>query len=265
MYQSKFFIDIRFLQILLMGLLLLVGVLSFDFSLSWNQVALTFLAGLCSQFFWIKRLHLKYHSFLSAMVTCLGLTLLLRANNLWVHPVIAVLSISSKFLLQKNGQHFFNPSALGLVLALLIFPNTWISPGQWGSTFLIAAWIIAFGFLVSWRANRADISWLFLSFYLGGLFLRNLYLGYEIEIFLHAAANGSLLLFTFFMISDPKTSPDHFFGKVIQALFIALLSLYFHYYLYITNGFIFALVCSAFLVPKLNQWMKAKQFEWSLN
>ena len=223
---------------------------------------MTFAAGLATQAFWILRLRLSYRSLLSALISCLGIALLLRANGLWIHPLIASLSISSKFFLQIHRRHFFNPSALGIVVALLVLPNTWLSPGQWGSAVSTGVWFVAIGGLIATRARRIDISWLFLIFYLGGLFLRNLYLGYEIEIFWHSASSGSLLLFAFFMISDPKTSPDHFVAKAMQALVVALVSLFLHYYFYKTNGYIYALVGTSLLVPFLNQWMRAKPFEW---
>lgn len=254
--------DIRYVQILIMGLLLSGGVILYDFSLSGTQMVLTFLAGIFTQIFWIRRLKLNSHSLLSALITCLGLALLLRANALWIHPLVASLSISSKYLIQKSGRHIFNPSALGLVLALLVFPNTWLSPGQWGANWAYSIWFVALGSLAATRARQIDISWMFLIFYLGGLFIRNLYLGYEMEILWHTAANGSLLLFAFFMISDPKTAPDHFLGKMIQALSVALSSLFLHYYVFTQNGFVWTLVVSSFFVPFLNQWLKAPPFYW---
>lgn len=257
--------DVRVLQIIVMCLLLGTGVFAYDFSLSWQQVALTFFAGVVTQLIWIHRFGLSKQSLFSAIISCFGLVLLLRANSLWVHPLAATVAISSKFWIQIDRKHFFNPSALGIVLALFILPNTWLSPGQWGATASLGVWLTAVGCLIASRAKRIDISWLFLAFYLGGLFLRNLYLGYEIQIFWHSASSGSLLLFTFFMISDPKTSPDHFFGKIIQAFTIAMISLFLHYYVFTTNGYIYALVGTSFFVPFLNKWLKAKPFEWRGN
>ncbi|MCB9062042.1 MAG: RnfABCDGE type electron transport complex subunit D [Halobacteriovoraceae bacterium] len=257
--------DIRIFQIIVMSLLLGTGVFVYDFTLNYQQVALTFIAGILSQIFWIHHLGLNKSSLLSAVITCLGLALLLRANSLWVHPLVSVIAISSKFWFQVSKKHFFNPSAFGIVLALLFFPNTWLSPGQWGSTTSSGIWLAAIGCLIASRAKRIDISWLYLFFYLGGLFIRNLYLGYEIEIFWHSASSGSLLLFAFFMISDPKTSPDHIFGKIILALIIATLSLFMQYYLYITNGHIYALIGTSFFVPLLNKWIQAESFKWRNN
>ena len=215
--SPKWFYDIRLVQIVIMGSLLGTGVLVFDFSLKWPQALLTFVFGIFCQYLWVGGI--KPKSLLSALITCLSLVLLLRSNSFWVHPLIAVLSVSSKFLIQIRGHHFINPSAFGLVFALLFLPDAWVSPGQWGSFFLIAVWITAFGSLITKGVKRVDISWMFLCFYLSGLGLRNIWLGYEWEVSVHSSLSGSLLLFTFFMISDPKTSPDHFISKAILAFF----------------------------------------------
>lgn len=255
--------DIRIFQILVMSCLFGWGAIVYDFSINWQQVMLTFSAGLISQLFWIRCYNLSYKSLFSAIISCFGIVLLLRANSLWVHPLAAVIAINSKFILQVQKRHFINPSALAIVISLLFLPNTWLSPGQWGATISFGIWITAIGCLLVSRAKMINISWLFIFFYLSGLLIRNSYLGYEIEIFWHSATSGSLLLFTFFMISDPKTAPDHFYGKIILALIVAIVSLLLHYYIFTTNGYIYALVFTSILTPLLNKWKKAKHFTWS--
>ena len=246
---TPYYKDIRYIQIAFMGVLLSYGVLNFDLSLLWTQVVFTFVSGLLTQFLWIKILKLKLNSFLSGFITCLSLVLLLRSNNLWVHPSAAVIAINSKFFIQYKKQHFFNPSALGIFLVLLL-DGSWLSPWQWGSCF------------ISRKVHRMDIAWLFLVFYLGGLLTRNLYLGYEMAVFYHATLNGSLLLFAFFMISDPRTSPNHFLGKIIFTFFVAIIALVSQYYFYIQNGLIYALVASSCFVPLLNRTFQAAPFQW---
>ena len=263
MLQHKyvFYKDIRYVQIFFMGGLFSYGVLLFDLSLHWIQIILTFISGLFTQLFWIKRLQLKISGFLSASITCLSVILLLRSNHFWLHPLVACLAVNSKFFIQYNRQHFINPSAFGIVVALL-FGEAWLSPGQWGSHISLAVWMVAFGCFIVGRVYRMDTAWLFLVFYLGGLLIRNIYLGYEMTVFYHASLSGSLLLFAFFMISDPKSSPHHFIGKIIFTFCIALTALILHYYFYMQNGFIYALVFLSFLVPFLNNRFPANSFQW---
>ena len=120
---------------MVLGVFLGIGAFTFDFSIYFLQIFLTFLAGLICQYLWIKKLKLPSHSFFSALITCLSIALLIRSSNFWVHPLCAVLAISSKFIIQKNHKHFFNPSAFGIVLMLLFPGVAWLSPGQWGSFF----------------------------------------------------------------------------------------------------------------------------------
>ena len=74
--------------------------------------------------------------------------------------------------------------------------------------FAIAGWVVMLGMLVTNRARRGDISWTFLAFYLGALALRVEFLGQRWAVWTHQLESGALLLFAFFMISDPMTGPN---------------------------------------------------------
>jgi hypothetical protein len=137
--------DARLFQIAFQAILLALGVLVRDFSLAASQMALCFAAGLATQALWIRALGLRNVGYLSAIITCLGLSLLLRADSWWIHPLAAALALSAKFTLRLRGKHLFNPAMLGVVLAVLLLPGAWISPGQWGSDLALAAWFIALG------------------------------------------------------------------------------------------------------------------------
>src|SRR5258706_13287009 len=80
------FIDARLFQIVFLAALLTVGVLLRDFSLKPQQMLLAFAAGLATQAFWLRRLGLRQKGFLSAIVTCCGLSLLLRSDPFGVRP-----------------------------------------------------------------------------------------------------------------------------------------------------------------------------------
>src|SRR5437660_11230101 len=107
--------DARVFQIVFLAALLTIGVLLRDFSVQPLQIALAFAAGLATQAFWLKRLGLQQKGLLSAIVTCCGLSLLLRSDTLWAHPVAAALAMSSKFALRINGKHLYNPANVGVI------------------------------------------------------------------------------------------------------------------------------------------------------
>jgi Na+-translocating ferredoxin:NAD+ oxidoreductase RnfD subunit len=62
--------------------------------------------------------------------------------------------------------------------------------------------------MVIHRAMRSDVSYAFILTFAAILFARALWLGDPWTIPLKQLQSRALLLFTFFMISDPKTTPD---------------------------------------------------------
>ncbi len=218
------FADPRIFQILFLGVLLAAGAWLRDFSLSTAQIILTFVAALAAQ-------HLSFamrpdapRSYRSAIITAFSLTLLLRADNLWVHPAAASMAILSKPIIRIRGKHLFNPANFGVIFAMLMLPGAWVSPGQWGQDVAIAGWMIALGAFVATRAHRADISWSFLACYVGAMAVRVLYLGQRWAVLDHQLMNGALLLFAFFMISDPMTTPNHPRARALHAAIVAAIA-----------------------------------------
>jgi Na+-transporting NADH:ubiquinone oxidoreductase subunit NqrB len=254
--------DPRLWQLAFQAGLLLAGALLRDFSLRWEQVVLTLAAALLVQSLWLRALRLARKGVVSAAITALGLALLLRADSLWVHPLCAVLAISSKFLIRVRGKHLFNPANLGVMLGVLLLPGAWFSPGQWGSDFAFAVWFVALGGLVTVRASRWDISWAFLLFYFVFTGVRALWLELPPAAWLHAANSGALLLFAFFMISDPMTTPDHRGARLLFAAVVAALAVYWTYGLFQPGGVLWALFLCAPLTPLLDRLLPAPRYAW---
>jgi Na+-transporting NADH:ubiquinone oxidoreductase subunit NqrB len=189
----------------------------------------------------------------SAGISALSLCLLLRTDSAVVAAAAAAIAIGSKFTLRIADRHFANPSALGLVACLLWTNRAWISTGQWGS----AAW---FGLLVACaagvvlqRARRGDVALAFLGWHAALLFGRALWLGDPWAIPIHALQSGSLLVFAFFMISDPKTTPATRAGRVVFAGIVAGVDLGLRFGLYEPNALLYSLVACAPLVPAIDR------------
>ena len=254
--------DPRIYQIAFLAGLLATGIIARDFSLRWDQMLLCFAAGLATQGLWVRHLGLKHVGYLSAVVTCFGLSALLRADSAWVHPLAAAACISAKFTLRVNGKHLFNPTNLGVVLAVCLFPGAWISPGQWGSDLALACWIVVLGGIVTTSARRFDVSLAFLAFYLGALALRIGWLGQSWAVFAHQLQSGALLLFTFFMISDPMTIPARAPARVFYAACVAALAYVWQYVLYIPNGPVWSLFLCVWLVPLFDRLLPGERYAW---
>lgn len=261
--------DARLFQLGFQAILLTLGVLLRDFSLLPAQMALALLAATATQAFWLGVFKLKNVGYLSPLITGFGLSLLLRADSLWLHPLVACLAISSKFLLRIRGKHVFNPANFGVGLALLGLPGAWVAPGQWGNDLGIAVWLIALGALVVQRAKRDDAAWLFLVIFLGLTATRLFLLGYNLErgweILCHQAFNGALLLFAFFMISDPMTLPNRPAARRLHVLLVAVVAFCWQFLFYRPNGALWALLCLAPLVPVWDWVWPARPYSWRPN
>lgn len=254
--------DARVYQILFLATLLSIGVLVRDFSLKPEQMVLTFTAGLATQALCIRLLGLRNVGILSAIITCFGLSILLRADSLWVHPLAAFIAIGAKFVIRVNGRHLFNLANLGVIAGITLLPGAWISPGQWGNDLLYAAWFVALGSIVTQRARRMDNSWMFLGCYVCLLGARVLWLGQSHAILWHQLHGGALLLFAFFMISDPMTIPNHPRARMVYAVLVAVAAYGWQFWLFKPNALVWSLLLLTPLVPLLDRWRPAAPHRW---
>jgi Na+-transporting NADH:ubiquinone oxidoreductase subunit NqrB len=254
--------DARVFQIVFLAALLTTGILLRDFSVQPLQMALAFAGGVATQGIWLKRLGLRHKGYLSALVTCCGLSLLLRSDTLWVHPLAASLALSSKFLLRVNGKHLYNPANFGVVAAITLLPGTWVSPGQWGNDLALAVWLLMLGTVVTQRAKRLGISWVFLGAYLGLVALRVQLLGQSWAVWWHQLGNGALLLFAFFMLSDPMTIPSRAGARLAYAVIVAVGAAAWQYLLFKPNGLIWALFLATPLVALFDRLFPGERFAW---
>ena len=254
--------DARLYQIIFLAALLTTGVLLRDFALRPEQMVLTFAAGLATQALCIRALGLKRVGYLSAAITCFGLSILLRADTSWVHPLAACIAIGSKFVLRINGKHLYNPANFGVMTSVLLLPGAWISPGQWGTDLALAGWFVVLGALVTQRARRWDISWMFLTAFLGLIAARVLWLGQNPAVFAHQLGNGGLLLFAFFMISDPMTIPNRRSMRIVYALCVAAAAFAWQFVLFKPNALVWALFLCTPLVPVLDRLAPGERFGW---
>ena len=199
----------------------------------------------------------------SALISALSVCLLLRADHMGWAIAGAVLSVGSKFVFRLNGKHLFNPTNFGLVALLIVTDRVWVSPGQWGSAPLLALIMAGAGTLVVTRAARADITLGFLAAYACVLGGRALWLGQPLTIPQHQMASGALVLFSFFMISDPKTTPDSRAGRLLFAALVAAGAGAVQFLLYRPNGLLWSLAAFSLVVPLIDKLLPGVRYTWS--
>jgi hypothetical protein len=264
-------LDPRYFQVVFQALFLSYGILFLHWNADWQHYIISI--GGCLLFQYTadsikEKRFLKPGEFdrwgFSVLISAMSLCLLLKTNDWYVSLLAASLTVASKYVLRFNKKHIFNPSAFGIVATILLTKDAWLSPGQWGSNAVIFFGVITFGTIVVTRVQKLDISLAFLLTFIGLLYWRQVYvLGWPMDHFIHSFSTGSLLLFTFFMISDPRTSPNHPIARIIWAVLIAAVSFYLAAFKWKYNTPVWVLVAAAPLVPMLDKIFRAKEFQWN--
>ncbi len=189
----------------------------------------------------------------SALITGLSLGLLLRSASDGIFVVAGVVAILSKQVIQARGKHIFNPSDLGLVAVILLFGHAaTLSPGQWGTAFILLFFIANAGLFVIFSVRRFHVV---LSLYLAYAAAEAVRLAVSgaLSSYEPTVVNASVLLFAFFMVTDPRTSPSTRGGRILYAAWVGLLGVALQA-AGLAAGLFYALAISCMLVP----WLDAR-------
>ena len=256
--------DPRIYQISALAGLLIYGLGWLDFEIGAPR-AMVMLGGvlltqwICARIWKVDRFDPR-----SALISGLSLCLLFRTTHLALALAGAVMAIASKFVLRFRGKHIFNPTNFGL-LAMMLATNgaVWVSPGQWGNVAFFGFLMVCIGGLVVMRAGRSDVTLAFLGAYLALVIGRSLWLGEPMAIPLHRLQSGALLLFAFFMISDPRTTPDSRAGRILFATLVAYGSWFVQFRLFRTNGLLWSLALFALAVPLIDWLLPGAPYRWT--
>ncbi len=253
--------DPRHLQIAALAGLLAYGCgwLGFDVA---PEIAAVLLGTALAAQWAFDRAHGRRFEPRSALISGLSLCLLFRTHSWPAAVLAAVLAIGSKFVLRARGKHVFNPTNFGIVATVYATRAAWVSAGQWGASAFLGFLVACVGALVVQRALRSDVTFAFLAAHAGVLFGRAAWLGDPIAIPLHQMESGGMLLFAFFMISDPKTTPDARAARVLFGIAVALLAGYFQFALYRPVSLLPALVVLSPLVPILDRALPGRRYSW---
>ncbi|MEZ5997599.1 MAG: RnfABCDGE type electron transport complex subunit D [Hyphomonas sp.] len=262
--------DARNWQILALGGLFTLSYLTSDFGVTLPSLAMAYAGAFAAQLLgtaWVNRRAgkpwLAGLEWKSAAITALGVTILLRAADPWIWAAATFTGVALKFLVRVNRKHIFNPGCIGIVsMMLLLGRDAWVSPGQWGQAPLVAGYALALAALTLSSARRLDIALGFLGGFAAILFARAAWLGDPVAIPMHQMSSGALLIFAFFMITDPRSTPDSRLGRILFAFAVAGLAAWFIIGPNQRGAPLMALAALAWLTPVLDWLIPAKKFEW---
>ena len=188
----------------------------------------------------------------SAMLTGSGVALILRlvgqppgdpwgTDGWYVFAAVAGLSLATKYVIKYRGTHIFNPSNIGLVVAFLVLGMTRVEPLDfwWGpldpGLLLAYAVILGGGLLITRRLHllaMAATFWLTLAAGLGVLAASGHCMTANwafapvcgVDYWRVIVTSPEVLIFLFFMITDPKTIPAGNVGRVLFAFLVGVAS-----------------------------------------
>ena len=185
----------------------------------------------------------------SAMLTGSGVALILRVPSTppgehwsthawWVFAGVAALSLATKYLVRYRGSHLFNPSNIGLVIVFIVFGSTrlepldfWWAPPDAGMMTAYAV-IVCGGLLITARLGLLAVAATFWITIAAGLALLAAS-GHcmvarwsfapvcDADYWRAVALSPELLVFMFFMITDPKTVPSGRRGRIVFGFSVA--------------------------------------------
>ena len=257
--------DARWIQILSLTTFNTLGQLVYRFHI--NPLQIVLVVGTCMALdFLLSAIRHRVLLFpISGMISALGISMLLRVEYdpimYVVFFVAGVLAIGSKHFLTINGRHIFNPSNFAIA-ALLFFLGdaVAVTPAQWHPSPILIAFIVTCGIWVVKRAKVLDIAVTFVIAELVMLILVDLYLkmhaypiGLDIRDLLKAPA---FLIFTFHMITDPRTAPMNPRARIVYCVGTAVLHwilLGFHQH---ARGLFFSLLFFCSLAPHLDTFFE---------
>lgn len=175
---------------------------------------------------------------LSAHITALAVAMLLFASDqLWVIAFAASAAVASKYLFRipvggtdGRSRHFLNPSNFGIALTLVLFPTVGIAPPYQFTEnisgvvdWLLPLIVIGTGSYLNLKATRRIpliLSWL--AFFVAQALVRSQLNDTPVEAGLMPMTGFAFILFTFYMITDPATTPSRPLGQLIFAASVAI-------------------------------------------
>ena len=279
------FKDARVSQIIFLGLFLWLGVSTRDWTVQPDSILVVMASCLATQ--WLLSAIVEYAksdresnltnifrhlniltspkvltSLRSALITSLGLCLLLRSNSYQTMMLASFLAISSKFLFRHHNKHFFNPANFGIIAAITLTNDAWVSPGQWGTDWWYLLLFLGLGGVVLKQVGRWDTSIAFLLSYGTLEAIRNTWLGWSWDVWQHQFMSGSLLLFALFMLTDPRSIPNSQKGRLIWSLAIAFSTFILQHYFYLSTAIFWSLFIISPLTVLLDLVWTAPRFNW---
>lgn len=210
-------------QLLNQFVFLTAGKIFFRLSVTWLEIIVLLASSLALELGLLKIFspQEKLRFPLTALSTGFNYVFMLGVTNFFYYLPGLLVGLLQKHIFRKvSGAHFQNPSNLAIVVTLLLFPaNSFITVRDWGSTAVFAAIAVFLGVFLLFRLGILIIP---VAFFLFDTLFKYALLVSDLKILLSDFFSAAVILFSFFMITDPKTIPARVSSRTIYAMLIAL-------------------------------------------
>ncbi len=246
----NFLSNIQFQQFFNLTLLVLLGYLNNRLQTNLLNILLITLYSGAIELILKKRLYIPY----SAFITALGVVLMVGWLKWYIPYIVILLALLQKHFIKIDNNHIFNPSNFALILAIVLFyPKALPIVGEIGKELYIANIVIFIGTIILIRVNRLAIT---LSFLISYILFNYLFIGksdpmWNLDYFISKLYSISFIVFIFFMLTDPKTTPSSIKLQLFFGIFIALLTTLFNYFtgIRVWNQFLALFISSLIFIP----------------
>jgi Na+-translocating ferredoxin:NAD+ oxidoreductase RnfD subunit len=232
---SRFFPDPRVPVLMLLVGFLVLGFTVLGFNRTPIQALMTSVSAVALEVFLFRVLRGKWVWPLSALITSCGLSLLLNyGHDYWILLAPVYFAIGTKYVFTLKGKHVYNPAQIAVVLSLLLMNELITSAPayQWNGTGAMAYFITVPALMLFMPSiDRTPLVFSFLITFTAQTFLRAMIMRHHLPfetLFWGTLSSPSFLLFTFFMITDPATSPKGKKEQIWTGIAIATVDLLFH-------------------------------------
>lgn len=209
----------------LLSLIVIVGEVFFDILGGFDRLALTLGTAFAAEWVLSRLFAGRRGNMISAYITGNSVLVLTKpaAGLLWPFALGPLLAIGSKFALTYRGRHLWNPTNLSFSLLLLLAPGSVaILSHQWGNDVWIALTLMGLGFFIASKAKLLHIPLTYVLAFGVLAALRAAWLDVPVLAELAPITGPVGILFTFFMLTDPKTVVRTRSGRVCVVVLIAL-------------------------------------------
>jgi Na+-translocating ferredoxin:NAD+ oxidoreductase RnfD subunit len=249
--MGKMELDPRYFILFFLISFVVAGQMFLGFFQRWDSFLASIFSAMGTELVLARIIRKKWMFPLSALISGIGLSLLLSSYVVWPYILAAIMAIAIKYVIRIGGSHVFNPNNIAIVFVLYFLPQYGVStPKQWTNGLAVMLLIMVLGMIAAAVAKRLDTVAAFVIGYVFFASIRHWFFGEPLYYSFGPMMGASFQLFTFFMITDPKTTPAQSGARITAALLIAMADALFRL-ASVTNSLFYAsfLVTLCFALP----------------